>query len=182
MKILVLLFLVVVTGTGCGTFDKLDHVGDITMATPYDFKSHNVKRVLRLIKVRVNPDLETIEQIERYNRLARGWITYKSEGNKDHWQIPSVSKRLRTGDCEDFAIWVYAKMLENGMTNVRLVIGDHINTRHAWLNWYYKGEIYIIDPTISKDVLKVSDHPHGYYKPIYSFDLKYKWYHTKERT
>lgn len=43
-------------------------------------------------------------------------ITYTSEpAGADHWQTPTETDRLRTGDCEDFAIAKAAALLQNGI-------------------------------------------------------------------
>ena len=55
----------------------------------------------------------------------------------DFWQHPSTFEHLRRGDCEDFALWAWRKMVEIGI-DAELVIGRRIppgsaNSRHAWI-------------------------------------------------
>lgn len=58
-------------------------------------------------------------------------------GESDFWQHPSTFERLRAGDCEDYAVWAWRKLIELG-ENVDLVAGwcvreGELDGRHAWL-------------------------------------------------
>lgn len=69
----------------------------------------------------------------------------------DFWQHPSTFERLRAGDCEDFAIWAWRKMLELGM-DVDLITGycvenGNLSGRHAWLVYRELGCEYLFEPT-----------------------------------
>ena len=60
-------------------------------------------------------------------------------GQYDFWQFPEETEHLGRGDCEDKAIWLYAKMLAEGFDDVRLVLGKYIESDtvfHAWVVWY----------------------------------------------
>jgi hypothetical protein len=48
-------------------------------------------------------------------------------GEADFWQHPSTFERLRTGDCEDFAVWAWRKLIELGY-DVDLVAGGVFGT------------------------------------------------------
>lgn len=49
-------------------------------------------------------------------------LVYKRDGTKDIWQTPKETLRLRTGDCEDWALLERAVLLANG-----------IPEEHVWL-------------------------------------------------
>jgi hypothetical protein len=55
----------------------------------------------------------------------------------DFWQHPITFERLRAGDCEDFSLWAWRKLVELGY-DVDFVAGycltdDRLDGRHAWL-------------------------------------------------
>jgi hypothetical protein len=55
----------------------------------------------------------------------------------DFWQHPNTFERLRAGDCEDFAIWAWRKLVELEY-DADLVLGYCLNDgalagRHAWV-------------------------------------------------
>jgi hypothetical protein len=70
----------------------------------------------------------------------------------DYWQHPATFEQLRRGDCEDFALWAWRKMVELRM-DADLVIGRRVppgseNSRHAWILFREGGEEYVFEPVI----------------------------------
>jgi hypothetical protein len=71
-------------------------------------------------------------------------------GETDFWQHPSTFERLRAGDCEDFAVWAWRKLVELGY-DVDLVAGWCVNEgdldgRHAWLLVRLEGSELLFEP------------------------------------
>jgi hypothetical protein len=71
-------------------------------------------------------------------------------GESDFWQHPSTFERLRAGDCEDFAVWAWRKLIELGY-DVDLVAGwcvcdGKLDGRHAWLLFRRDGIEYLFEP------------------------------------
>ena len=98
----------------------------------------------------------------------------------DYWQLPSQTERTGCGDCEDLSIWLYAKLLERGVPNVRLFIGKHVATDrclHAWVMWFPGDKAYILDPTSSIGIFQARHYRAGDYQPYYSFYRGQRWYH-----
>ncbi|MGH7624701.1 MAG: hypothetical protein ACREOJ_05195, partial [Gemmatimonadaceae bacterium] len=74
----------------------------------------------------------------------RGWLAgceYASDSNlfqePDFWQHPRTFEHLRRGDCEDFALWAWRKLVEMGI-DADLVVGRTMpmlegDSRHAWI-------------------------------------------------
>ncbi len=149
--------------TGCADFNftRFNHYGSPSTQTPYDLRYHKIKRYL----------------IEAQYR-----ISYKAEKKgRDYWQLPLETENSGTGDCEDMAIWLYAKLLKEDIENIRLVVGKYNmdrKTRHVWINWYYNKQVYIIDPTMDVDIWRAEQYPTGYYQPLYSYNITDKWIHT----
>ena len=68
----------------------------------------------------------------------------------DFWQHPRTFEHLRRGDCEDFALWAWRKLVELGH-DVDLVVGRTLpwepgQGRHAWLVLRLEGTEYLYEP------------------------------------
>lgn len=67
---------------------------------------------------------------------------------RDYWQHPRTFEQLRRGDCEDFALWAWRKLVELGY-DADLVIGSwpgKFHTRHAWVVYRHQGSEYLMEP------------------------------------
>jgi predicted transglutaminase-like cysteine proteinase len=110
----------------------------------------------------------------------RNWvgdnIRYKSDllahAKEDYWQLPNETLRLRTGDCEDYAVLLCSLLRADGWTsnNAYVVIGLKTGGyRHVWVQVIWKGITYNIEPqvdgwkTIIGDYLALSAY-HAQYK------------------
>src|ERR687883_159994 len=56
---------------------------------------------------------------------------------RDFWQHPRTFEHMRKGDCEDFALWAWRKLVELGH-DADLVVGRRVppsrpGARHAWV-------------------------------------------------
>ena len=70
----------------------------------------------------------------------------------DYWQHPRTFEQLRRGDCEDFALWAWRKMVELRI-DAELVIGRRVppgaeNTRHAWIVFRDEHDEFVFEPAI----------------------------------
>ena len=68
----------------------------------------------------------------------------------DYWQHPHTFEQLRRGDCEDFALWSWRKLIELGI-DADLVIGRRVppgseNSRHAWILFRHQDEEFLFEP------------------------------------
>lgn len=66
----------------------------------------------------------------------------------DYWQHPRTFEQLRRGDCEDFALWAWRKLVEMGY-DADLVfgsLGGHYDRRHAWIVYRENGGAYLMEP------------------------------------
>ena len=69
----------------------------------------------------------------------------------DFWQHPRTFEHLRRGDCEDFALWAWRKLVELGY-DADLVVGRCVppaerNSRHAWIVFRRDGAEYLYEPS-----------------------------------
>ena len=77
----------------------------------------------------------------------------------DYWQHPRTFEHLRQGDCEDFALWAWRKLLEVGY-DADLVFGhcqplSLADSRHAWIVFRRDGTEYLFEPTMRDRALAV---------------------------
>lgn len=68
----------------------------------------------------------------------------------DFWQHPRTFEHLRRGDCEDFALWAWRKLVEIGF-DAELVIGRRVppgseNSRHAWVVFRTADDEFLFEP------------------------------------
>jgi predicted transglutaminase-like cysteine proteinase len=96
----------------------------------------------------------------------------KSHGKEEYWQLPNETLKLRTGDCEDYAVLLCALLRADGWTSntAYVVIGiKNGGFRHVWVQVIWKGITYNIEPqedgwkTIIGDYLSLSAY-HAQYK------------------
>lgn len=94
--------------------------------------------------------VETLDDIVAW----LGGCAYASDAHlfqeADFWQHPRTFEHLRRGDCEDFALWAWRKMVEMRM-DADLVIGRRVppgtaNSRHAWILFRDAGEEFLFEP------------------------------------
>jgi len=67
----------------------------------------------------------------------------------DFWQHPSTFERIRKGDCEDYALWAWRKLVELGV-EAELVSGvwhppDDVPGGHVWVRYRNDGREFILE-------------------------------------
>ncbi len=77
----------------------------------------------------------------------------------DYWQHPHTFEQLRRGDCEDFALWAWRKLVELGI-DADLVIGRRVppgaeNSRHAWIQFRDGSDEFLFEPVFRDRALAV---------------------------
>lgn len=144
---------------GCATGMSYNYQG-VTSATPYDAKYKRVRDYLK-----------TAYRF-KYEADTKG---------TDHWQLPEKTERYGKGDCEDKAIWLYSKLLNDGFDDVRLIIGKlrkDSPVLHAWVAWYQQEKVYILDPTNESLIWEARQYSREHYEPYYSFYREKSWTHV----
>lgn len=145
-----------------------------------DFLSH-----LRVLKkyLRIASRFEYIPDGKGMGTTAYGYQSFSHKRNRsssDCWQLPEETEGRGGGDCEDKAIWLYARLIQMGFENVRLVVGKyHVDqpAYHAWVVYYLTEKIYILDPTINDGLREARHYPQGFFKPSYSYSKGSRWCH-----
>lgn len=67
----------------------------------------------------------------------------------DHWLHPTTFELVRAGDCEDFALWAWRRLVDSAF-DAEFVVGmaprdDGIAVRHAWVVYREQGEEWVLD-------------------------------------
>ncbi len=166
------------------------HHGSLTFRTPYDTKYREVETYLSVARTMTvgswSPSFSTQEnKIRHYLSMAQNF-SFQEEAllstgvYEDHWQLPEETERVGGGDCEDLAIWLYCHLLDEGFHNVRFTVGlagGEEKTMHAWVTWYEKGKMYILDPSRRKGIYTSNPSGSIAYDPKYSYYFDKKWNH-----
>jgi hypothetical protein len=162
---------------GCATNNAQNNVqdykGELTNKTPFDKKYKKIENYLEKAYIfKYQPERET----NMYVSASLGL-----EGARaDYWQLPEQTEKRGYGDCEDKAIWLYCKLIGEGITDIRLVIGKYKESSllfHAWVFWFDGNRTFILDPSKYKNIRDIKNFPKGYYKPYYSYYKNEKWRH-----
>ena len=168
----------------------LNKFGSQAFRTPYDVKYRKVQIYLastrNLSAGGGSPSFSRQQSmIQRFLNMAHGFRfeqepMLSSGKSEDHWQLPEETERLGCGDCEDLAIWLYCRLLDEGFTNIRFTLGlagTEDKAMHAWITWYERGEIYIVDPSRRGGLYCASESGSITYQPFYSYYFDQRWDH-----
>lgn len=71
---------------------------------------------------------------------------------RDFWQHPKTFEHLRKGDCEDFAIWAWRRLIELGI-DAHFFIGQWGPDpgRHAWVVFSHEGRKLLLEPQAPRE-------------------------------
>lgn len=129
-------------------------------------------------------DVRSIEEI-------KGWLLqceYVSDPDlfreADFWQHPCTFEQLKKGDCEDFSLWAWRKLVRLGY-DVEFVAGrcmlpgcsEH-GHGHTWLVYRDKGATYVFDPIIRDpaQMIRPLEYVRKEYVPEVSVDKQFNRY------
>jgi len=189
-KSLSILLALLFSAVGC-SWNRYDYQGAPVQQTPYDAMYVRVECYLKRsvpesAEQPIEPCLvrECFTQSREFRYQTDETALVRSAFAPDYWQLPSQTEQVGCGDCEDLSIWLYAKLIERGVPNVRLVVGKGVasdHCLHAWVMWFPGDKAYILDPTANRGIGQARRYPAGYYQPRYSFSRGQKWYHREPR-
>lgn len=96
-------------------------------------------------------------------------------GKRDHWQHPVDFEKTRRGDCEDFALWAWRKLVELGH-DAEFMVGKWLHDgrvgTHAWVFLRHEGEQFVFESTgrSPERIIKLHDDEMDNYIPFASVD------------
>ncbi len=189
---------------------EYDYLGMRTPFTPFDSRYERVQRYLNSEALLTDPSrkeyqgppiVDPVEVLKEYLRIAsefeyipdRNGTRDPANGisrdsneagssRSEYWQLPEETEDRGAGDCEDKAIWLYARLIQMGFESVRLVVGRYRTDQasyHAWVVCYLNGKIYILDPTMNDGLWEAHQYPKGFYRPAYSYSKNTRWHHPE---
>ena len=129
------------------------------------------------------PSDVTVSSLEDIKEWLGG-CTYQRDSEqfgRDHWQHLLEFERRRVGDCDDYAMWTWRKLIELGR-DARLVSGyclpiDDYRVGHVWVVYRDAEELLLFDATASPThMIRPLDHVRNDYLPEYGVDSHGKRY------
>jgi hypothetical protein len=106
--------------------------------------------------------------------------TYQSDREqfgRQHWQHLIEFEQRRVGDCDDYALWAWRKLIELGF-DARLVVGwclpiEDRGAGHVWVLYRNAGVAYIFDGTALPDrMIRRFDEAKTEYRPEYAVNSR----------
>lgn len=159
-----------ITAWGFASVDFLS-MGKLVQGTPFDYKVQSAG-CFSLAQADYEGFRSGQQSIGDLFMTARSF-RYASD-KADVWQSAEETESRRAGDCEDKAIWLFARLIQNGYYNVRLVIGRYrsIDSQlHVWVICSDKsGNTCLLDPSIQKRVWYLTATDSGFYQALYAYD------------
>lgn len=151
-------------------------MGGLVTGTPFDGKLASAGFFNRGLWAVNAPTQSSPESLFWTARSFR----YVPDSGGDQWQSPEQTDRIRSGDCEDKALWLYAQLKQNGY-DALLVVGRHRETDrkfHVWVVYTdHSSGSYIFDPSAQKRPWKVNEFSADFYRPIYAFDTDHRYHY-----
>jgi hypothetical protein len=96
----------------------------------------------------------------------------------DFWQHPRTFELMRRGDCEDFALWAWRKLVELGI-DAAFVVGyalvePEAGRRHAWVQFRDGDREFILEPCQSsaEHAVRPLEDVRDQYFPEYGVDAR----------
>lgn len=145
--------------------------------------SHKIKTQTAQPKVhqkRLLGDLSMAE-LAQINRQWNLFVTYKPDNLQDHWQSPTETVKLKTGDCEDISI---AKMLDPAIR--KLIPTDQLRLSYVhtpagqphMVLIIGSGENALVLDNIFDEIRTLGE---SGYRPVYQLDAAGRVYQNDRR-
>lgn len=132
-----------------------------------------------LSKVKNEPDLVKLEQVNAFMNQAKYVVDEINWSVKDYWATPGQFFS-RFGDCEDYAVAKFMSLAALGYdrSKMKIVVLQDLNLKvpHAVLAVELDGKTLILDNQI-KQVIDADRIRH--YRPVYSVNEKAWWLHKQ---
>lgn len=93
-------------------------------------------------------NLKGLELLEEVNKYVNNRIKYNKEINIDVWQSPHITEKLKTGDCEDLALYKYEILKQNNIDPKDmsiLITKISNNLYHAVLEVKLNNKLHYLD-------------------------------------
>jgi hypothetical protein len=107
--------------------------------------------------------------------------TDREQFGREHWQHLLEFEDRRVGDCDDYAIWAWRKLIDLGY-DARLVVGKSLPIAnpligHVWVVYRAEDRLYLLDGTAARDsMVRSLDDARTEYRPEYGADARGRRY------
>ena len=103
---------------------------------------------------------------------------------QDFWQHPAAFEQVRRGDCEDFALWAWRKLVEVGIDAEfcvgRVICEDRpeLDRQHAWVVYRVDGGEFLFEPAARTPsrMIRPLNEAMGEYVPHFAVDHRFDTY------
>src|ERR1700719_1638512 len=88
----------------------------------------------------------TLGDVRRFLAGCKYVSDQEQFGQKDYWQPPEDFEKSKKGDCEDYALWPWRKLLSMGY-DARFVAGrsGRFGSGPAWVEYFENGKCYLVE-------------------------------------
>jgi hypothetical protein len=127
-----------------------------------------------------NVRVSSVEEIKEW-LLGCSYQTDRDQFGREYWQHLLEFEDRRVGDCDDYAIWAWRKLVDLGF-DARLVVGKTLPIAnallgHAWVVYRDRDRSYLFDGTASpSEMIRPLDEAKSEYRPEYGVDRGGKRY------
>ena len=90
--------------------------------------------------------IESVEEVHDFLRRCLYARDPEVHGRREVWIHPEDFERMRTGDCEDYALWAWVHLVRLGW-DARFTAGRHEEGGHAWVTVYRDGAVRVCETT-----------------------------------
>lgn len=93
---------------------------------------------------------ESLDDVRAFLSRCRYVSDEEQFGLPDFWMTPAEFESSRRGDCEDFALWSWVKLLTLGY-DARFVCGraGRYGAAHAWVTYKVQNRVYLLEPQLA---------------------------------
>jgi hypothetical protein len=113
----------------------------------------------------------TLPELRNFLRGCRQATDKETFGTDDYWLPPDKFEKVKQGDCDDFALWIWRQLMQMGY-KARFVAGHlgRYKEGHAWVTFEMDGRSFIADGTRWPLGLHLPAIHNLKYHPIYSVE------------
>ncbi len=127
-------------------------------------------------------EVRSVEQVQDWLlacTYVRDPVLFRED---DFWQHPCTFEQLRRGDCEDFCLWAWRKLVRLGY-DAEFVAGRCLApgcspAGHTWILFRQRGRVFLFDPVMRRrnEMIRSLDDVRHEYLPEVSVDGGFRRY------
>ena len=121
-----------------------------------------------------NVQVSSVDDIKEW-LLGCSYKSDREQFGREYWPHLLEFEERRVGDCDDYAIWAWRKLVDLGL-DARLVVGKCLPIEdpligHVWVVYRDTDRFYLFDGTASRaGMIRPLEDARGEYRPEYGVD------------